>query len=70
MGAIEEDNQQVCCGGEKLKRVSINFLLFTTQNIGAGMDKKDIYQNKKHMRGSEDFSLIVGQTQDRLTCSQ
>lgn len=65
MPCVEEENQQVCCGVEELKRVSISFLLSTIHNIGAGMDKEDIYQNKEPMRGGEDFSPIVGQTQSQ-----
>lgn len=65
---IEEENQQLCCRGEELKSVSISSRLTTTCNIGAGMDK-DIYQNKKHTRGGEDFSSVVGQTWVRLTPS-
>lgn len=50
--------------------VNITFHLSITYNIGAGMDKEDIYQNKKHMRGGEDFSPVVGQTWVWLTPSQ
>lgn len=49
--------------------VSISFLLSTSYNR-AGMDEEDVYQNKEHMRGSEDFSAIVGRTQVRLTPRQ
>lgn len=48
----------------------LRFHLSITCSIGAGMDKEDIYQNKKHMRGGEDFSPIVSQTWIWLTLSQ